>query len=345
MISRRRRSNNGCKCRTTNYLLSRYPGISHTFFLNEIQELRKHGFIVEAASINQPDRSRSSMPAAEIEETERTFYIKSAGAKRAAVVAARTLLLRPMVFVRGLRAALRMGQWDLRATLYALFYFAEALILGDWMRSRGHQHLHIHFCGPVATVGMLASMAWGFTYSLTVHGPDEFYDVEKFYLRQKVEQAKFILCISNFCRSQLMRIAAPEHWDKMRVVRLGVDLNVFLPMPPGLEPDLGLEILCVGRLVPSKGQLILLRACAILLSRGREIRVRMVGDGPDLQHLQSFAEQEGIPTGLMDCLFPPPMRKRWQRRSNASLKIRSCGAALGLPAASESTIFTICRKM
>ena len=107
------------------YLLSRYPGISHTFFLNEIQELRKHGFIVEAASINQPDRSRSSMPAAEIEETERTFYIKSAGAKRAAVVAARTLLLRPMVFVRGLRAALRMGQWDLRATLYALFYFAE----------------------------------------------------------------------------------------------------------------------------------------------------------------------------------------------------------------------------
>jgi glycosyltransferase involved in cell wall biosynthesis len=277
------------------YLFSRYPGISHTFFLNEIQELRKHGFTVEAASINPPDRSRSSMSAAEIKEAESTFYIKSAGVKRAVVVAARTLLLRPKVFVRGLWAALRLGQWNPRATLYALFYFAEALILGDWMRSRGHQHLHIHFCGPVATVGMLASMAWGFTYSLTVHGPDEFYDVEKFYLRQKVEQAKFILCISSFCRTQLMRIAAPEHWDKMSVVRLGVDLNVFLPMPPRLEPDHRLEILCVGRLVPSKGQLILLRACAILLSRGRDIRVRLVGDGPDLQHLQAFAEQEGIP--------------------------------------------------
>lgn len=108
------------------YLLSCYPGISHTFFLNEIQELRKHGFTVEAASINQPDRSRSLMPEAEIEEMERTFYIKSAGAKRAALVAARTLLLRPMVFVRGLRAALRLGQWDPKATLYAVFYFAEA---------------------------------------------------------------------------------------------------------------------------------------------------------------------------------------------------------------------------
>ena len=28
---------------------------------------------------------------------------------------------------------------------------------------------------------------WGFPYSLTVHGPDEFHNVEKFYLRQKVE--------------------------------------------------------------------------------------------------------------------------------------------------------------
>jgi hypothetical protein len=83
------------------YLLSRYPAISHTFFLNEIRELRKHGFAVEVASINQSDRPLSSMPAVEIEEAEKTFYIKSTGAGRAAAVAAKTLLLRPMVFARG----------------------------------------------------------------------------------------------------------------------------------------------------------------------------------------------------------------------------------------------------
>jgi glycosyltransferase involved in cell wall biosynthesis len=234
------------------------------------------------------------MPAVEIEEAEKTFYIKSTGAGRAAAVAAKTLLLRPMVFARGLKAALCLGRWDASATLYALFYFAEALILGDWMRSRGHRHLHIHFCGPVATVGMLASKAWGFSYSLTVHGPDEFYDVEKFYLRQKVERAKFILCISDYCRSQLMRIAAPEHWDKMRVVRLGVDPDVFLPMLPRPVAEHPLEILCVGRLVPSKGQLILLRACATLHSKGYSLCVRLVGAGPDREHLQACALQMGI---------------------------------------------------
>jgi len=277
------------------YLLSRYPAVSHTFFLSEIQELRKQGFTVEAASINPPDRPRSSMPAGEVEEAEKTFYIKSVGAFGAAVIATKTLLLRPGVFVRGLAAALRLGRLDPAATLYALFYFAEALILGDWMRSRGHRHLHIHFCGPVATVGMIASAAWGFSYSLTVHGPDEFFDVEKFYLRQKVEQAKFILCISDFCRSQLMRIAAPEHWDKMHVVRLGVDPAVFFPMREQPEAEQRtLEILCVGRLVPAKGQLILLQACARLYTQGCSLRVRLVGAGPDREHLEAFAKQKGI---------------------------------------------------
>jgi glycosyltransferase involved in cell wall biosynthesis len=277
------------------YLLSRYPAVSHTFFLNEILELRKRGFIIEVASINQPDRLASSMPEIEVEEAQKTFYIKSTGAISAVAVAVKTSLFRPGVFFRGLKAALSLGRWDPSTTLYALFYFAEALILGDWMRSHGHRHLHIHFCGPVATVGMLTSVAWGFSYSMTVHGPDEFYDVEKFYLRQKVESAKFILCISDFCRSQLMRIASPEHWDKMHVVRLGVDPNVFLPVHTRPRPDQILEILCVGRLVPSKGQLILLRACSILHSKGSPIWVRLVGDGPDRAHLEMFAEREKIP--------------------------------------------------
>jgi glycosyltransferase involved in cell wall biosynthesis len=234
------------------------------------------------------------MPEAEVEESEKTFYIKQAGAARAVAIAVKTLLLRPAVFARGVTAALRLGRWNPGATLYAFFYLAEALILGDWMRSRGLRHLHIHFCGPVATVGMMASMAWGFSYSLTVHGPDEFYDVEKFYLKEKVEQAKFILCISNFCRSQLMRLAAPEHWDKMHVVRLGIDPNIFVPTRKESKPDGTLEILCVGRLVPSKGQLILLQACDLLHGRGYSLRVRLVGAGPDSEHLQAFAREKGI---------------------------------------------------
>jgi colanic acid/amylovoran biosynthesis glycosyltransferase len=277
------------------YLLSIFPAVSHTFFLNEVRELRRQGFDVEVASINQPNISSSSMSETEAEETARTFYIKSSGSARAIWTATKTFVCRPGVFARGLSAALRLGRWDLHATLYALFYFAEALILGDWMRTQGRRHLHIHFSGPVATVGMLASIAWQFPFSLTVHGPDEFYDVDKLYLGQKVQNAKFIFCISDFCRSQLMRLVDPIHWEKMHVVRQGVNLDVFRPTRDEREPSKVLEVLCVGRLVASKGQLILLRACDLLLQRRYSFRVRLVGTGPDREHLQAFTVQKNLP--------------------------------------------------
>jgi glycosyltransferase involved in cell wall biosynthesis len=276
------------------YLLSRYPAISHTFFLNEILELRKQGINIEVASINSPDRVTSMMLASEVDEANRTFYIKAAGAVHLAIVAAKTLLIRPQVIARGVVAALRLGRFEIRATVYAFLYLAEALILGDWMRARACRHLHIHFSGPVATVGMLTSIAWKFTYSLTVHGPDEFFDVEKFYLRQKIERARFVLCISSFCRSQLMRIVSPMYWDKMSVIRLGIDPSKFYPVIVQPKPSGVLEVLCVGRLVPAKGQLVLLRACELLRAWGYSLRVRLIGDGPDRKYLQEFAIEKGV---------------------------------------------------
>jgi glycosyltransferase involved in cell wall biosynthesis len=282
------------------YLLSRYPAVSHTFLLNEVRALRKLGFAIDAASINPPDipgvfAPQAGAPTAESEESATTYYIKAASAAHAIRVAARTLLRRPGVYLRGVIAAIRLGRCEPVATLYAFFYLAEAIILGDWMRGRDQRHLHIHFCGPVATVGLLTSIAWRLPYSLTVHGPDEFFDEEKFYLKEKIEHAEFILCISDFCRSQLMRIAPPEQWGKMHVVRLGVDPGVFIPAQRERAPGDALEVLCVGRLVPAKGQLILLQACELLLARGYSLRVRLVGAGPDREHLEAFAAEHSIP--------------------------------------------------
>jgi len=276
------------------YLLSRYPAVSHTFFLNEIRELRKLGFSIDVASINPPDRDRTRMPEEEAREAERTLYIKSTGMLKALWIACGTLLLHPGVFLRGLRAALGLDRTNLRATVFALFYFGEAMVLGNWMRQNKQKHLHIHFCGPVATVGMIACLAWRFTYSLTVHGPDEFFDTEKFYLREKIENARFVFCISEFCRSQLMRIASPEHWKKMQVVRLGVDPSVFNAAHRKKTHNEMLEIICVGRLVPAKGQLILLQAAARLESQGSPVRVRLVGDGPDRAHLEAFTVEKHL---------------------------------------------------
>jgi colanic acid/amylovoran biosynthesis glycosyltransferase len=272
------------------YLLSIYPATSHTFFLNEIVELRRLGFTIDVASINKPAQVHSELEASALAST---YYLKATEPATILLVLLKVLFTRPRVVLRGLRASLQLDGWNLPASCYALFYLVEALLLGDWLRRRGHTHLHIHFGGPVATVGMLTSMAWQFPYSLMIHGPEEFYDVDKFYLRRKVERAQFVLCISDYCRSQVMKVCDPKHWAKLHVVRLGVDHRVFVP-DPAMERIGAIEIVCVGRMVPAKGHLILLRAFAELLRCGYNLRLRLIGDGDERSRLESFVRSENI---------------------------------------------------
>ena len=267
------------------YLMSRYPAVSHTFFLNEIAELRQVGVEIHTASIN----SAQSLRDAEIAEASQTFYVKECGTAAALRCCIRTLLTRPGAVWRGLRAAL--GAEGLRP--YAFYYFAEAMLLGQWMQQRDLRHLHIHFGGPVASVGRLTAIAWGFNYSMTIHGSDEFYDEEKFHLREKVRDARFVVCISEFCRSQLMRLVPADDWKKFVVGRLGVDGGVFVPRPVRTVA-MPVEVMCVGRLVAAKGQRVLLEACRGLLERGVSVRVTLVGDGEDAASLRAYVARSGM---------------------------------------------------
>lgn len=281
------------------YLMSYYPGISHTFFLKEILGLQQLGFQVETASVNPPDRPVELLSTTEAEEATRTFYLKKVPVGTIMRTMVQLGFRRPRTIARGLRHALRLSRWNLRAGIYALFYLGEALLLGAWMKERSLQHLHIHFGGPVATVGMLAAASWGFTYSLTIHGPEEFYDVQESYLPQKIERASFIFCISNFCRSQVMKYSHPDHWSKFHVLRLGVNPEEFKPVPRPSRDTI--HIVCVGRLVPAKGQLILLQAASKLLSQGHLFHLTLIGTGPDKDHLQQFVDSSALKPYVTFC--------------------------------------------
>ncbi len=58
--------------------------------------------------------------------------------------------------------------------------------------------------------------------------------------------------------------------------------------------DRGRTLLTIGRLVPRKGQDVLMRATAVLRSRGLEVRLVIVGDGPCMASLASLARSLGI---------------------------------------------------
>lgn len=268
------------------YLVSRYPSVSHTFIFCEIQALKRLGFDICVASINSPDRSLDQMPADEAADAAETFYVKRAGA----IAALGAILLSPLSFLRGFCFALSLAGPNLVRVVYHLFYLAEAILVGRWLRRRGMSHLHVHFATEAATVAAIASHAFDVPFSISVHGPDEFDNVERFSLGRKVAAAKFLCCIGDFCRSQLMKQSPPSEWHKFHKIPLGVDPNTFSPSD-GSRYVARPKLVCVGRLVPAKGQHCLLEAAGELAASGVEFQLVLVGDGPDRSSLESTVDR------------------------------------------------------
>ena len=88
------------------YLLSRYPAVSHTFFLHEVLGLRTRGMHIETASINPTDRPFDELPENEAVEASHTFYIKTGNTARMFGDVAATILRYPGALGRGLKALL-----------------------------------------------------------------------------------------------------------------------------------------------------------------------------------------------------------------------------------------------
>lgn len=260
--------------------------------------------IIEVASINPPDRPRYDLPSVEAAEAEQAFYVKPHNLMRAAIELIAIVLRHPLVSLRGAAAALRLGGWDIKCRCLAFLYLGEALLVGQWMLRRSLTHLHVHFGGPVASVGMLTAKAWRLPWSLTLHGPDEFFDQETFWLRQKIESAGFVICISDYCRSQVLRIVPNLDDRRLEVVRLGVDCNELRGPRLLVKPDAAsdpasdhhgcLNLVCTGRLVVAKGHRILIQALALLQSRGQDYKCALIGDGPERCDLESLAGHLGI---------------------------------------------------
>ena len=101
-------------------------------------------------------------------------------------------------------------------------YLLEASWLTRRLAALEAQHLHAHFGTNPAAVALLVRALGGPPFSFTVHGPDEFDAPLTLSLPTK-SRATFVAAISSYGRSQLMRWSKPEEWQKIGIVRCGVD--------------------------------------------------------------------------------------------------------------------------
>jgi colanic acid/amylovoran biosynthesis glycosyltransferase len=273
------------------YLINQYPSISHTFVRREIEGLEALGATVERFSARQ--MPYDELPDARDQaEGERTFALLGNGARGLLGAVARMAARHPERFARAELLTAKVGRKSERGLLRNLAYLAEACVLVEELERRGVQHVHAHFGTNSAAIAMLAHELGGPTYSFTVHGPEEFDKPDLIALREKIARAAFVVGVSSFGRSQLYRYCDASTWDKVHVVRCGLDSD-YVETPPSAVPNVP-RFVSVGRLCEQKGQLLLVEAAAKLRRLGKEFELVLVGDGPMRNQIETLIASENL---------------------------------------------------
>lgn len=274
------------------YLTGNFPEVSLTFILREIGALRDLGVDVVTCAIRQTPPEQHPGPS-EKHAAATTFYVLLTARNPLHLLACQARLFRaPGRYLRSLRLAVSTRAPGMGGLLRQLIYFAEATVLARHLEYEEVDCIHNHFIGGSATVSMLTSEMTGIPFSFTLHGPADLLEPAKWALREKTKRARFVSTISHFARSQIMLHSDFADWDKISIIHCGINPSAYTPRAAPRD-DNEVRLLFVGRLAPVKGIDVLLEALGRLLPERPELKLTIVGDGPERARLEALATQLG----------------------------------------------------
>ena len=277
------------------YFTSIYPRATDTFIQREIRGLRARGFEVRTFAVRKsgPEHDVS----AEIREEKRnTFFVLPAYPLRLLFANVGTFLRAPQRFLSTLFLAWTTARPGLRGIIYQFFYFQEAVILAGELRRQQIVHLHNHLGDVGGTVTLLACRLAEVGYSITIHGPHIFFDPTHWALREKLQYSRFIVCISHYCRSQMMLFTEQPDWSRLAIVHCGVDPARYQYVAPRAQAR---QLLYTGRLAAEKGLPVLIESLGRLKTRGYKFELTLVGDGPDRTELERLVQSTGLGSNVI----------------------------------------------
>ncbi len=150
--------------------------------------------------------------------------------------------------------------------------------------------VHGAWAGAPATAAWVLWRIHGWRFSTGAHAYDLYEHGGDWWLREKLQHARFIHTSTEMGRRELIeRGVAPQ---KVICIRRGLDtFPAFKPLRAGRRP---LRLLCIARLVPKKGFDYQLRIYAALKDAGLAFEARILGDGPLRPSLDAAVERLGL---------------------------------------------------
>jgi colanic acid/amylovoran biosynthesis glycosyltransferase len=248
------------------YLFERFPSFGQTFCYREVAELDRQDVVPPIFSIRNPkDEPPQDWDTRIVErvhylpdEKELLEEVRSAAKKRkigADVVGA-------------------LDEWGRRTDFLRLY---QAIYIGLRLRKMGIDHVHAHFAGMAARTAFWINKFFSIPFSFTAHANDIFSPRQfEIGLDRLVDAARVIVTETNYA-ARFLRERFSDRGDRVHRIYNGLDLAEFGRADFSSRPP---QIIAVGRLIPKKGFGDLIRACAMLVERGKSFRSEIFGEGP-----------------------------------------------------------------
>ncbi|HYI15783.1 MAG TPA: glycosyltransferase [Thermomicrobiales bacterium] len=308
------------------YMVLRFPTLSETFIVREINALRDRGCDIGIYPLwrDQPAQVHPDVPA--LEPFVRWKHPVSLATLRATLS---MLIRRPGRYLSALSLVLSdLGRHPKRAII-SLGLFPTIVWMADDLERRGIRHIHAHFASHPTLAALIIHRLTGISYSFTAHAYDLYVDPS--HLPNKVSEATFIVTISEYNQALLRPLAGDT--TPVHVIHCGVTLPECLPGPlPGRR-----AVVCVARLEEKKGQKYLIEACGLLHRRGVSLHCTIIGGGPELKHLQALVARHGL-AAVVQLVGPQTSERDQEYLSSADLfvlpsVVTKSGNAEGIPVA------------
>ncbi|HSD30055.1 MAG TPA: glycosyltransferase, partial [Vicinamibacteria bacterium] len=270
-------------------VVSRFPLVTETFILREIEEMERQGQPVVLVPLL---REKAAVIHREAEPWIARALYTPFFSPAVAGANLRALRRRPGRYLGLLARVLRGTARSPNFLARTLALFPKSVYLAERLQEEGVVHVHAHFATHPTLVAYVVSQLTGIPYSFTVHAHDLF--VRRTFLEDKVRSARFVRAISRFNRDVLERLC-PGAAERIEVIHAGVDPGRYdSPAVAAADPP---RLLCVAALKPYKGLVVLIEACRRLRERGLRFQCDLVGDGPlrnDLERAIATRDLAGV---------------------------------------------------
>ena len=270
------------------FILSQFPRYDEAFILRELKALSESGVELKILSLRRcRDKIVHEDAKALISQTTYLAWVLSIEIWMAVV---QWLVKRPrtvLAILGYVLAGISRSPWQ---TVKNLLVLPKAMAFAKRMREEKIQLAHGCWATFPATAAKTVSELLGIPWSFAAHAHDIY--TANPLLKENLASARLVLTCTEVNREHLIQLV-PGATDKTFTVHHGLDLDHYSPRA-NFRRDESLHIIAVGSLFECKGYPALLEVIHRLRKRGRDARLRIVGDGPERSRLENRARSLGI---------------------------------------------------